>query len=99
MCLGVVERYQYDPYGQRTVLDANWAVDADGVSDVQMVHGHQGGQHDVESHLVHFRNRDLNVVLGRWTRQDPLGYVDGGSLYEPYRSNPIVHVDPSGLIL
>jgi RHS repeat-associated protein len=72
-------------------------LDADGVSDVQMVHGHQGGQHDFESHLVHFRHRDLNVVLGRWTRQDPLGYVDGGSLYEYVRGGPVNLRDSLGL--
>ena len=109
---GVVERYQYDPYGRREVLNADWSLDtllgADGTtgddaasagntSDVGMLHGHQGGQHDVESHLVHFRNRDLNVVLGRWTRQDPLGYVDGGSLYEYVRGGPVDGLDPSGL--
>jgi RHS repeat-associated protein len=109
---GVVERYQYDPYGRREVLNADWSLDtllgADGTtgddsvsagntSDVGMLHGHQGGQHDVESHLVHFRNRDLNGVLGRWTRQDPLGYVDGGNLYEYMMSGPTRWVDPWGL--
>jgi hypothetical protein len=71
----VVERYVYDPYGRRTVLDADWSVDADGQSDVGMVYGHQGGRYDDVTHLAHFRNRDLHVLLGRWNRQDPLGYV------------------------
>ena len=30
----VVERYDYNPYGQRLVLDADYATDADGLSDV-----------------------------------------------------------------
>jgi hypothetical protein len=30
----IIERYMYDPYGQATVLDADWSEDADGASDV-----------------------------------------------------------------
>src|SRR3712207_8760768 len=37
----VVERYQYDPYGSFSVLDANFATDADGQSDVGWLHLHQ----------------------------------------------------------
>src|SRR5690606_36706173 len=41
----VIERYVYDPYGERSVLNADWTVDTDGLSDFDFVHGHQGGRH------------------------------------------------------
>ena len=92
----VVERYRYDPYGTRTVLDADGTPDADGSSDVGFRYGHQGGRHDEAAGLVSFRNRDLDPSLGRWTRQDPAGYVDGGSLYTSFRESPLVWLDPNG---
>jgi hypothetical protein len=36
-------------------------------------------------------------TLGRWMQQDPMGYVDGMSLYQAYGSVPIAGRDPSGL--
>lgn len=35
-------------------------------------------------------------TLGRWIQTDPKGYVDGLSLYEYVRSNPLKFVDPLG---
>lgn len=43
------------------------------------------------------RFRALDPNLGRWTRQDPLGYVDGPNRYNAYGSKPIDVVDPLGL--
>lgn len=34
--------------------------------------------------------------LGRWSRRDPLGYVDGMGLYEYVASRPHTHLDPIG---
>ncbi len=93
----VIERYVYDPYGERTVLNADWTVDTDGLSDVVFVHGHQGGRHDLVVGLVDFRNRFLDTSLGRWTRQDPLGYVDGSNLFYSVSESPVDAVDPFGL--
>jgi RHS repeat-associated protein len=92
----VVERYAYDPYGERTVLDADWSADADGVSDVDNTLGHQGLHLDTESALYYNRNRYYSPSLGRFTARDPLGYVDGMSVYEYVRSNPMLFGDPSG---
>ncbi len=93
----VIERFVYDPYGERTVLNADWTVDTDGLSDVAFVHGHQGGRHDLAVGLVDFRNRFLDTSLGRWTRQDPLGYVDGPNSYTAFRAASVRRVDPYGL--
>jgi hypothetical protein len=35
-------------------------------------------------------------TLGRWMQQDPMGYVDGGNLYQAYNSNSGIFHDPSG---
>ena len=93
----VLERYIYEPYGSFTVLDADWAIDADGLSDNGQTHLHQGGRYDAVSGTYHFRNRDFSPSLGRWVQQDPMGYVDGMSLYEYVRSGPVTAVDPHGL--
>ncbi len=93
----VVERYLFDPYGERTVLNADWTVDASDLGDFAFVHGHQGGRHDVATGLVHFRHRDYDIRLAHWTRQDPIGYIDGSSLYQSVASNPVRMLDPSGL--
>ena len=93
----VQERFLYDPYGERTVLNADWTVDTDGLSDFTFVHGHQGGRHYLATGLVDFRNRHLDTSLGRWERQDPAGYVDGGNLYQLTLSHPVQATDPTGL--
>ncbi len=43
------------------------------------------------------RNRYLDYYTGRWLTHDPLGYVDGMSLYENIVSNPLIYLDPYGL--
>ena len=48
-------------------------------------------------HLYHVRFRVYDADVGRWTRRDPLGYVDGMGLYEYVRSIPVNNVDPFGL--
>ena len=81
-------------------LNPDWSpdadVDADG-SDYVWAYLHQGGRHDVSLKLSHFRHQDLHVELGRWTRQDPLRFVDGSSTYQAYVSGPVNGVDPNGL--
>ena len=61
--------------------------------------GYAGYEHDenIGEFLIHVRNRVLHTTLGRWTRRDPLGYVDGLSLYEYVGSTPILETDSSGL--
>jgi hypothetical protein len=43
------------------------------------------------------RHRHYAPDLGRWLSRDPLGYVDGMSLYEYVGSYPMNITDPSGL--
>ena len=92
-----IERYHYTPYGDRTILDTDYTNDADGKSDYAWTNGHQGLAYDDESSLINNRNRVLHSQLGRFIQRDPLGYVDGASLYTYYA---ILRggVDPYGLI-
>jgi RHS repeat-associated protein len=68
---------------------------------VQNRFGYAGYRYDhhlagAERHLYHVRHRVYQAHIGRWATRDPLGYVDGMSLYEYVRSAPIIHVDPNG---
>jgi len=47
--------------------------------------------------MYHVRNRVYDAENGRWTRRDPLGYVDGMGLYEYCRSGPKERLDAMGL--
>ena len=42
------------------------------------------------------RNRFYDADTGRWSRRDPLGYIDGVNLYEYVRDRPVRFQDPSG---
>ncbi len=59
--------------------------------------GYAGYHKDVNLDISHVRNRVLDPHLGRWTRRDPLGYVDGMGLYEYMTSNSMKGTDPLGL--
>lgn len=43
--------------------------------------------------------RDYDAATGRYVEPDPLGMVDGPSIYAYVGSRPIIAVDPSGLVL
>jgi RHS repeat-associated protein len=50
---------------------------------------------EISIYTVRFRNYDPG--LGRWLERDPLGYVDGMSLYEYVQGNSVNAFDPFGL--
>ncbi|MEZ6209995.1 MAG: RHS repeat-associated core domain-containing protein [Phycisphaerales bacterium] len=45
----------------------------------------------------HVRNRVYDPQSGRWSRRDPMGYVDGVNLYLCVEDRPLNWVDPTGL--
>jgi len=68
--------------------------------------GYAGYQHDPSltgsaqasgQSKYHVRHRVYDASIGRWTRRDPLGYVDGMSVYEYVASRPMNATDPRGL--
>jgi RHS repeat-associated protein len=85
----LVERYEYTPYGQRTVFISPGASDSLCMSPVLESRrvtvigtaqpygfcdvGHQGLFFDKEFGLVHNRARMLHPALGRFMQRDPIG--------------------------
>jgi RHS repeat-associated protein len=51
---------------------------------------------DPESMLMHYRLRTYSPTLKRFMQRDPLGYIDGPSLYEYVAGNPLRYLDPWG---
>jgi len=76
------------------------AVTGRGVlSEVGNRRGYAGYEHDAAiDSLCHVRHRVYLAELGRWTRRDPLGYVDGMSLYGYVGARPMTGTDPMGLV-
>ncbi len=64
--------------------------------------GYAGYEYDPELSsdqvsMHHVRHRVYDAASGRWTRRDPLGYVDGMGLTEYTAGQPLTHTDASGL--
>ena len=108
----IVERYEYDPYGQRQVFISTGDNDPHAHGAVYMSQrvttatgvqayalnpfGHQGLYHDEAIELVYNRARMLNPRAGRFMQRDPLRYVGGMNQFAGYH---IMNgqVDPFGL--
>jgi RHS repeat-associated protein len=94
----VVERYMYDPYGNVTVLQPDGTTRGGGTlasSHFGVPNLFQGMRVDSVTGLYQTPNRDYSPVLGRWMEADR-GFVDGPSLYQFVRSNPVRRADPTG---
>jgi RHS repeat-associated protein len=88
-----VERYDYTPYGEVTVLTpAGTPIPA---SLFGKVYTFTGRELDAESGLLHFRARTYSPKLGRFIQRDRQ-FRDGMNLYELARSRATVARDPSG---
>jgi RHS repeat-associated protein len=73
-------------------------ADKDLVADLTGLNlGFQGQPYDPETGLYYFRNRYYDPELGRFITADPLGYVDGPSLYAFAGNDPVNGRDPLGL--
>jgi RHS repeat-associated protein len=95
----VFERYRYTPYGERKVLEANFTDDPDAISDVLNTHTYTGRQLDSETGLYYYRARYYHALLGRFVARDPISYYGGNwNLFEYVRGNPIISLDPKGLL-
>ena len=97
----IIERYEYDAYGNCTVLDADFSADADGISDFANPYYFTGRRMDVlndgDLKIMYYRNRYYDTETGRFLSNDPFIYIDGLNLYEYVRSNPAKYIDPFGL--
>jgi len=92
----VVERYTYDPYGPTYIEDPSTGDRRD-ASAYGNPFAWTGQRFDAGVNLYHFHFRSYSPRLGRWLQRDPLGYVDGVSLYQYVDSQPTFFTDPLGL--
>ena len=90
----LVERYEYDPYGQPSFFDANDNVLSQSAMGNSILF--TGRDYDAETGLYYYRARTMHPDFGRFMQQDPLMYVDGYNLYEYVISNPIMIGDAYG---
>ncbi|MCC6285976.1 MAG: hypothetical protein IT439_11875 [Phycisphaerales bacterium] len=83
----------------RNVLSAghDGAIASHGAGNLRNRRGLAGYEWDPHVRRYHVRNRLLYPEIGRWTRRDPLGYVDGMGLYAYCRGSPALYVDALGL--
>ena len=88
----LAERYEYTPYGQRTVYMRSGSNDTGCYAPTSMSRrvvggsvtqsyglcefGHQGLMHDEAVGLIYNRQRVRDPGTGRWYQREPLGYVD-----------------------
>ncbi|PCJ51298.1 MAG: hypothetical protein COA79_26615, partial [Planctomycetota bacterium] len=88
----IVERYEYTPFGERTITDNSYSVISVSVYGVK--YGFTGRRHDSETGVMYFRARYYSGLLGRFLSRDPLGFVDGMGLHNGYFG--VNGLDPSG---
>ncbi len=104
----IVERYDYDAYGKPVIYTATGAGgwwDGDEVTATVSAKGlpylFTGREFEpldgAALKLQYSRARYYSFPLRRWLQRDPIGYVDGMSLYEYVNSNPILLMDALGL--
>ena len=92
----VEQRYVYSPYGNTTILNADWSATPSGET-LAVNNLYQGMTLDPVTGLYYARNRNYSPSLGRWINQDPAGYINGANTYQFVMSNPVNAVDPWGL--
>lgn len=92
----VVERYKYLPYGGTTIKDGD-GTDLNGESAIENPFMYTARRLDEETGLYHYRRRAYDPATGRFLQRDPLGYVDGPSLYTYVSGRPTLCSDPLGL--
>ncbi|TWT56002.1 RHS repeat-associated core domain-containing protein [Allorhodopirellula solitaria] len=92
----VQERYEYDPYGNLGVFEANFAPRA--VSTYGVHYTYTSREWTPDAGLYYFRNRWYDAQLGRFSSRDPIGYMDGPSQYVYVQNQPSNRVDPGGLV-
>jgi len=93
----VVERYAYEPYGGVTITDETGQT-VRSSSAYGNAYAFTGRYWDAEAGLYYFRNRWYSPDLGRFTSRDPMGYVDGASMYAYALASPARLADAMGLM-
>jgi RHS repeat-associated protein len=81
-------------------LSYSLSVSTSGVGQVGLRSGNRKGyagyEFDPVLQAYHVRHRVYLPEIGRWNKKDPLGYVDGMSVYGYVASAPLRATDPTG---
>ncbi|WP_222435500.1 RHS repeat domain-containing protein [Allorhodopirellula solitaria] len=92
----VQERYEYDPYGNLSIFEANFTPRA--ISNYGVHYTHTSREWTPAAGLYYFRNRWYDALLGRFSSRDPIGYEGSPyGLYEFLSSAPVIYSDSAGL--
>jgi len=97
----IAERYEYDAYGKRSVLNADYSVPQTVPADITNI-GFTGQR--VESldnanlELSYYKNRWYSPNQGRFLSHDQLGYIDSMCLYLYVKNMPIDIIDEFGFL-
>ncbi|WP_227288082.1 RHS repeat-associated core domain-containing protein [Boseongicola sp. H5] len=84
----VAAEYDYDSFGQRTLVQ--------GTEEVR--YGFTSREHDALTGLIHYRARAYDPLTGRFLQRDPIGFASGDlNLYAYVENDPYNWTDPSGL--
>ncbi len=78
----LVERYSYTAYGTLGIYDPSGTVRT--TSTYANRYTYTGREYDPDLNLYHFRARWYDPATGGFISRDPLGYVDGMSMYRGY---------------
>lgn len=96
----VVERYEYQDFGQPEFFDGGGAPRTG--SAFGNAYLFTGRRYDSSTGLYYYRHRYLDPIAGRFITRDPLGvWADpssSGSGHTYVGSNPWTHTDPLGLM-
>ena len=60
-------------------------------------YGYTGREPD-DTGLIYYRARYYNPEIGRFTQQDPLGFIDGVNRYAYALNSPVNFIDPMGTV-
>nr|WP_321402498.1 RHS repeat-associated core domain-containing protein [uncultured Desulfobacter sp.] len=83
----LAETYAYSPFGK-----------TNGSSTLGNPYLFTGRRLDSESGLYYYRARHYDVQEGRFVQPDPIGFEGGINLYAYASNNPIMYLDPLGLV-
>jgi len=95
---GIVERYEYQDFGQPTFFNAAGAQIAQ--SAIDNPHLLTGRRYDPETGFYYYRTRHLDPVAGRFISRDAIGLwgdptgMGNGATY--VANSPATYLDPSG---
>lgn len=84
----VQERYEYDPYGQLTVLTPTFT--ARSASEFDWETTYCGYRWDAGTALYAVRHRYYSPLLGTWLSRDPIGYAGGISQLRYSGNDPVM---------